>query len=186
MPPARSRQATHLDRPAADLVQPVGGRLDEAAPVQLAELLCVPSAELEEVARDVGEDDLSGTPLECTERDEPVAAADVEQRLALGDLDAVEDAVSRAAQLLQQLLGDRAVSAEATLEQPLAPAVARRGHAASAARISSCSGKRPSRCFEKISSPSRTTSNWLFSPGIALAPIPLPSISAARLAARRS
>jgi hypothetical protein len=35
--------------------------------------------------------------------------------------------------------------------------------------ISSCSGKRPSFCFEKISFPSATTSNWLFCPDTASA-----------------
>lgn len=53
--------------------------------------------------------------------------------------------------------------------------------------ISSCSGKRPSRCFENTSVPSATTSNWLFSPDTTVAWCVVPSFnSAARLAARRS
>ena len=42
----------------------------------------------------------------------------------------------------------------------------------SAARISSSSGKRPTRCFEKTSSPSAITSYWLLAPSTALASIP--------------
>jgi hypothetical protein len=52
--------------------------------------------------------------------------------------------------------------------------------------ISSCSGKRPSACFEKTSAPFETTSNWLVSPGVTAASNPIPVSSAARLAARRS
>ena len=54
------------------------------------------------------------------------------------------------------------------------------------ARISSSSGKRPSRCFEKTSSPSVITSNWLFAPSAIEAGMPLSFSTAARLAARRS
>ena len=56
----------------------------------------------------------------------------------------------------------------------------------SAARTSSASGKRPWRCLEKSSSPSATTSNWLFSPGTGWASCPSALKSAARLAARSS
>ena len=53
--------------------------------------------------------------------------------------------------------------------------------------ISSCSGKRPSRCLEKTSVPSAITSNWLFAPETASASCDVCSLSsAARLAARRS
>ena len=53
--------------------------------------------------------------------------------------------------------------------------------------ISSVSGQRPSRCFEKINVPSATMSNWLFSPETGSASCDVWSFnSAARLAARRS
>jgi hypothetical protein len=53
--------------------------------------------------------------------------------------------------------------------------------------ISPVSGQRPSRCFEKISLPSATTSNWLFSPETMSARCDVRSFSsAARLAARSS
>jgi hypothetical protein len=53
--------------------------------------------------------------------------------------------------------------------------------------ISSVSGQRPSRCFEKISFPSVTTSNWLVSPETGSASCGVLSLSsAARLAARWS
>jgi hypothetical protein len=53
--------------------------------------------------------------------------------------------------------------------------------------ISSVSGQRPSRCLEKISLPSATTSNWLFSPETGSASWEVLSFSsAARLAARWS
>ena len=51
---------------------------------------------------------------------------------------------------------------------------------------SSSSGKRPSRCFEKTTSPSEITSNWLCSPSRAEAAMPFVFSTAARLAARRS
>ena len=53
-------------------------------------------------------------------------------------------------------------------------------------RTSPSSGNRPSCCFEKISSPSATTSYWDFSPSRVEASIPFSFSSAARLAARRS
>ena len=56
-----------------------------------------------------------------------------------------------------------------------------------ATRISSCSGKRPSACFEKSTRPSARTSNWPLPPGIAVAATPSFSvISPTRLAARVS
>ena len=58
---------------------------------------------------------------------------------------------------------------------------------ASAAMISSGSGKRPSRCFENRTRPSITTSNCDRAPSTGCASCcVLPLISAARLAARRS
>ncbi len=60
------------------------------------------------------------------------------------------------------------------------------GGAAISRSISPSSGKRPSRCFEKTTVPSATTSYWLFAPSIAAASCPLALSSAARLAARRS
>ena len=39
-------------------------------------------AEVEEVLRDVAEDDRAGSALECAEADEPFAAPDVEERFA--------------------------------------------------------------------------------------------------------
>lgn len=56
----------------------------------------------------------------------------------------------------------------------------------SAVRISSFSGKRPLSCLEKMSSPSRSTSNWPLLPGMSCAWIPVAFNSAARLAARSS
>jgi hypothetical protein len=53
--------------------------------------------------------------------------------------------------------------------------------------ISSPSGHRPSLCFEKISLPSATTSNWLFAPETISASCAVLALSsAARLAARSS
>jgi hypothetical protein len=55
------------------------------------------------------------------------------------------------------------------------------------ARISACSGKRPSCCFEKMSSPSASTSYWLLAPSSISASCSVSSFSsAARLAARVS
>jgi hypothetical protein len=53
--------------------------------------------------------------------------------------------------------------------------------------ISECSGKRPSCCFEKMTSSSLSTSNWAFSPSSISASCPVSAFnSAARLAARAS
>jgi hypothetical protein len=53
--------------------------------------------------------------------------------------------------------------------------------------ISSVSGQRPSRSFEKITVPSATTSNWFFAPDTASATCDVCRLSsAARLAARSS
>src|SRR5439155_17051137 len=82
----------------------------------------------------------------------------------------------------------RDVRLPALAHAPLSEAHAAGDYVCASARMtSSCSGKRPSRCLEKISLPSARTSNWLFSPETISASCDVFSLSsAARLAARRS
>jgi hypothetical protein len=159
------------------------GSLDQSAAIEHAGCGRQLAAVLEERLRDVREDHLSGPTLERPERDQSVAAPDIEQRLTGVDLSIVEHPVTDGPELLEhrRLVFD--VTAGAAVADPVRPAVA---HAWSAERISSCSGNRPLSRFEKTSSPSRRTSNWPFPPGMSRAGIPFSCNSAARLAARSS
>src|SRR5439155_21950738 len=65
-------------------------RLDEAAALREAERLRRLPAEVEQVVRDVREDDVPRAAVERAESDHPLAAADVEQRLALSEAGPVE------------------------------------------------------------------------------------------------
>ena len=85
-----------VDRCRADGLQLVRGGADEAAPIEGTTLACRSSAEGEQVLRDVVEDDLVRSPVECSEGHEPFSAADVEDRLARDGLSREEDAIAPA------------------------------------------------------------------------------------------
>ena len=75
---------------------------------------------------------------------------------------------------------------EVAVREPAVAAAGRQCQRCSEASTSSRSGKRRASCFEKTSSPSRSTSNWLLSPGVTDVSKPSRVNSAARLAARSS
>src|SRR4029453_12905612 len=79
--------------------QVVGGRQDELAAVRDPEVACDRPALVEQRLRDVGEDDLPGSPFDRAEGNEAVAAADVEQRFAGLEGGVVEDPVARLREL---------------------------------------------------------------------------------------
>ena len=74
-------------------------------------------------------------PLECAEGDEPLAAADVEQRLALDRPGVVEDALAEPGQHLGALSELLRIAARAHALDPLGPAVLRARHSAGEDRI---------------------------------------------------
>ena len=78
--------------PAADEALRLGREL-------ATKLGCRLAAEVKEIARDVTEDHRAGAALERAEADQTFATADVEQRLSLAKLRAVEDPVTRLRQL---------------------------------------------------------------------------------------
>jgi hypothetical protein len=79
---------------------------------------------VEEVSRDVGEDDRSGSPVERAERDQAVAAADVKQGLASNRLGAVQHRLAERGQQICKCAGScLLVPRESPLAQPARPAV---------------------------------------------------------------
>src|SRR5205823_10543352 len=85
-----------VDRLVLDWPEIVRRSLDEAAPVGQLQLVGPPAAEVEQVSRDVGEDDAAGAALERADGDEALAAADVEKRLAGREAAQVENALAPA------------------------------------------------------------------------------------------
>jgi len=87
------------------------------------------SLQVEEVLRDVAEDDRAGSALECAEADEPFAAPDVEERFAGAQLRVLENAVPPADDSLESALARRHIAARAQAGKPRRPAIRLR-HAA--------------------------------------------------------
>src|SRR5205814_9378969 len=94
-----------VDGGGADVVEVVGGHHQKSASVHRPERLRARPALGDEPGRDVAEDHsaLRAGALERAERDEPVAAADVEHVITALDLSPVENPVSIPMQLRQQI-----------------------------------------------------------------------------------
>ena len=66
----------------------------EAAALQDAEVGCSVAAEIEQILRDVAEDDGSSAALKSTKTDQAFTAADVEHCVNASELSAIEHSVS--------------------------------------------------------------------------------------------
>src|SRR5215210_6637824 len=96
---------------------------DEVAAVRDPELAGDRAALGEQRLGDVREDDAPRTSLERAERDEPVAAPDVEQRLAGGEGRVVEDAVAHLGEMRDGAGLEVRIAAGAPAAQPRCPPV---------------------------------------------------------------
>ena len=93
-----------------------GGCADEATAVNDAELRGEAPALLEQVLREVAEEDKTGAPFESAECDQAISATDIEERLAPENASPVEDAVARRPQPLHVQPFEGGVPSEAPVE----------------------------------------------------------------------
>ncbi|CAN5278873.1 hypothetical protein BH09ACT13_BH09ACT13_01680 [soil metagenome] len=75
--------------------------MDEPAPLEHVQLSCDHAADIEEVVRDVCEENGAGAAFECSEAGQALSAADVEQSLAFREAGVLEDRVTPPRQPLE-------------------------------------------------------------------------------------
>jgi hypothetical protein len=105
----------------------LGGTPHELGPIRHPQFLCGVSAVVEEVLRDVAEDDATRLPNERhrTERDQPVTGADVEDHLPGLDASVLQHPVSDRPEELERPSLLLCIVGVAAREHPLGPLVPR-------------------------------------------------------------
>jgi len=113
----------NVDAPVGDFGEVLGVRLYEAAPVRDTKCARGLSAEIEQITRDVGENDVRGAALERAEADQALAAADIQQGLSLHQLGSVENLLAEGLGFLQHPAANIRIAAAAVHGEPFGPDV---------------------------------------------------------------